>query len=194
MTSKLVSYACGDTLYSPFTDSERVFIIEHGYVIAYTHSYNGKRRIHLVYGPGAYFPVLATLNKTKQRATYEALTRVVVKEYPCAQFVNEIENNLDFSNKILRKTTAQLAIFADLVVNLQKTRVEDRLLRRLQLLAKSHGKTVSNGVRLAYILKHHHLADMIGVERESVSRALKALVAKNIIRYDEHKYLVICAV
>lgn len=188
MKSQTVVCADGETIYSPFSEDKSVFVISAGYVLAYSLEADGKKRIHLIYGPGSYFPVITTFNqKAGQRASYEALTRVAVTKYRLADFVESINSDLEFSNQILQKTVAQLGIFADIVINLHTAKLEAKLLNYLRNLAVKHGQNN----KLPYKLKHHQLADMLGAERETISRAMKALKKQDLVRVDQSGYLII---
>ena len=191
MRGKNVHVKTGEVIFSPFSRAKSVFIIRSGYVIAYAFDDTGKRRIHLIYGPGSYFPVLTTFSDKPQRATYEALCQVVVTEYSQTAFLDEVNNNPEFCREILDKTIGQLEIFADRIINLQMTRAEDKLLHRLESLASTHGTKQAKGRQLPYKLKHHHLADMLGVERETISRALASLVKSKKIALTEQGYMII---
>jgi CRP/FNR family transcriptional regulator len=184
MSGRTLTFHTGSTIYSPFVDERSVFIIELGYVMAYTHQDDGKRRIHLIYGPGAYFPVITTFKNAQQRATYESISQVVLTKYSRNEFVKALKADPALANRILDKTVDQLSIFADIVVNLQVSRLEDKLLNRLKDLAKAHGVPEKGLITLPYKLKHHHLSDMLGSERESVSRALNSLKRKSLITID----------
>jgi len=181
----------GSVIYSPFSVKPEVFFIKLGYVIAYTHDSDGKRRIHLIYGPGSYFPVITSFKDTEQRATYESITTVILTKVSRREFKAELKRNHDFSNLMLGKTVDQLGIFADRVIDLQLTKLEDKLLHRLTIMAKAHGIPNHQGIHLPYKLKHYLLADMLGVERESVSRALLSLKKKGDITSDPDGFIVI---
>ncbi len=191
MQGKTLVTNAGEVIYSPFSEQQNVFIIRTGYVLAYTNQDDGKRRIHLLYGPGSYFPVLTTFQDTEQRATYETLTRTALIKYGRQEFLSEIANNHEFSNQILSKTVAQLSIFADRIIGLQITGLEDKLIHRLKTLAKVNGIEVKEGIRLPYKLKHHHLSDMLGSERESTSRMLMILKKKGFVAKDTNGFLII---
>ena len=191
MKGETITVNTGSVIYSPFSTNGEVFVIKLGYVIAYTYENNGKQRIHLIYGPGSYFPVITTFKNTEQRASYESITQVVAVKYRRRDFLKELKTSRDFSNQILEKTVEQLSIFADIVVNLQVTKLEDKLLNRLKNLAKAHGIADKVIVTLPYKLKHHHLSDMLGAERESVSRALNILKKKRLIAVNARGFITI---
>jgi CRP-like cAMP-binding protein len=174
------------TIFSPFSSSRDIFMIDSGYVFAYNHDDDGKRRIHLIYGPGSYFPVLTAFTDRPQRSSYETLCRVTATRYKRTDFTAKLEHDLAFSNLILQKTVTQLGIFADIVINLHTTRLDDKLLNRLCNLAGSFGDEERV---LPFRLRHHHLADMLGVERESVSRALLRLKKLGLVQINKEGYL-----
>jgi CRP-like cAMP-binding protein len=144
-----------------------------------------------LYGPGAYFPVITAFFDRPQRAYYEALTGVVVDEYSHQEFTTLIEQDPTFTKEILRKTVSQLAIFASRVIELQTTKLDDRVLMKLTLLAKQHATGLHGEIVMPYSLKHHHIADMLGVERESISRSLNRLKRKGLLKTDRQGQLVI---
>ena len=181
----------GSLIYTPFKKRENVFVISSGYVLASPNDDNAKRRIHLIYGPASYFPVITTFKNSEQRASYEALTDVKIQTYSVDEFIKRIDVDHDFCKSILYKTVDQLSQFADRVIDLQQTKLEDRLLNRLEVLLKQHGEKIDVGTRLPYSLKHHHLADMLGVERESITRALSRLKSKGIVMQDKEGILTI---
>lgn len=178
-------YKKGSLIYAPFKKKENVFIISSGYVLASTNDENAKRRIHLIYGPSSYFPVITTFKDSQQRASYEALTDVKLQTYTIDKFIDRINKDHNFCKDILYKTVDQLSQIADRVIDLQQTKLEDRLLSRLEVLLKIHGEITDKGTRLPYSLKHHHIADMLGVERESLTRALNHLKLRGIILQDD---------
>ena len=182
--AKTVRFKCGEVIYSPFSRNREVFIIERGYVMAFTYEDTGKRRIHIMYGPGAYFPVITAFKNKDQRATYEGLTDVEVACYTKSKFTELIDQDPNFCKQILVKTVDQLTIFANRVVELQATKLEDRLLAKLTTLLDEHGIVAPHGRRLPYKLTHNHLADLLGVERESITRAYNRLRKKQIIQED----------
>ena len=186
-------FEIGDIIYSPFSARSTVFLLEKGYVIAFTHEQNGKRRIHLIYGPVSYFPVLTTFKNTEQRASYEAISPITARTFGREAFMQQLSTDLAFSNDILRRTVDQLAIFAERVIDLQATKLEDRLLESIRVLVKEHGEPASGGYRLPYKLKHHHFADMLGVERESITRAFNRLKHKRLITQDDTGIITIFA-
>ncbi len=170
-----------------------MFEIAEGYVTASTFDDDGKKRIHLIYGPGSYFPVLTTFSGGEQRATYEALTVVTVTKRSRENFLELLDNDAKFCRAILAKTVDQLTLFADRVIDLQMTKLIDQLQLKLSMLAKDHGRLRNGYTRLPYKLKHHHIADMLGVERESISRALGKLKSQGFLRISKDGYIEIRA-
>jgi len=185
-------YCIGDIIYSPFSLESGVFFIESGYVTASTIDDGGKKRIHLIYGPGTYFPLLSLHRGTPQRATYEALTDDVhISIMKQTDFNVRLDTEIRFCRDVLSKTVDQLALFADRVIDLQMTKLTEKLLCKLKVLASDHGVLADEYTQLPYKLRHHHLADMLGVERESVSRSLSSLKRDGLISIKDG-YILVC--
>ncbi len=170
------TFAKKSILYSPFSRTKKVFVIKSGYVSAHTIGVNGKIQIHLVYGPSSYFPVITTFKDKDQRATYSALTNVTVELYNREDFSKKIDSDKDFCKEILLQTVEQLGLFADRIINLETTKTSDRLKHRISALCRAHGKHVGDFLYLPYDLTHQQIADMIGAERETVSRLIRQLI------------------
>lgn len=179
LKSKVEWFNDGEVVHSVFMSSSKVYFLQSGYVTASTIDDDGKKRIHLIYGPGDYFPILSIFNGTEQRATYETLVRSKVLSISADDFKHQLSTDLNFCNQILKKTVNQLAMFAERVIDLQTTKLSEKLLRKLKILAKDHGIKSADQYTLPYKLTHQHIAELLGVERESVSRNLTILKKQN---------------
>lgn len=183
-SSKKVIFDLGDLIYSPLSSFKKVFIIQKGHVVAFTLDSNGKKKIHLIYGPGDYFPVITSFEDKQQRASYEAISRTMLEVYSREDFKEKIDNDQNFCKTILLKTVSQLSLFADNILDLTKTGLQNKLLVRIKLLIKQHGVEKDNTLFLPFPLTHQQLADMLGVERESISRIINPLKTKHAIQID----------
>jgi len=67
--------------------------------------------------------------------------------------------------------------------------VADRVRRRLERLAEVHGHPVPGGVRIDAPLTQEELAAMVGATRESVNRAVVAMVAQRRLRLEGRRYV-----
>lgn len=183
------SYGEAEEIYSPFSRAQKVYFIESGYVTASTIDDDSKHRIHLIYGPGSYFPILNVFRGTQQRATYTALTNVTLSVMSASDFLTKLDSDGQFCRDTLSRTVDQLAMFADRVIDLQMTKLSDQLLLKLRALAKDHGSRVGGYSQLPYKLRHQQIADLLGTERESISRNLKKLELRGSIITTKNGFL-----
>jgi hypothetical protein len=66
------------------------------------------------------------------------------------------------------------------------SRVDERLMSMMWLLAESWGHVTSSGIRLRLVLSHDTLGELVGAQRPTVSIALKELAKRgSLIRQDE---------
>lgn len=176
---KREKYKRKEILFSPLSSHKCVFVLNKGFVKAYTISNDGNKKVHLIYGPNSYFPILTSFDESKQqRATYEAMTDVDTLVMSTSDFLKKIEENHSFSTDVLKKTVDQIAVFADRIINLEMTNLATKLEYRLHSLLRSHGALRGDMLWLPYKLSHQDLAEMFGVGREAVSRVINETLEK----------------
>jgi hypothetical protein len=64
----------------------------------------------------------------------------------------------------------------------------ERVRRKLLQLARDYGRVTSNGVKLDLPLTHALLGEMVGSERETVTRAIDQLESSGFLTRDGHYY------
>jgi CRP/FNR family cyclic AMP-dependent transcriptional regulator len=76
----------------------------------------------------------------------------------------------------------------DSIANFGNVRPVDRVERKLLQLAREHGRVVADGIRLDFPITHELLAEMIGLARETVSRAIERLERTGFVVRDGRSY------
>ncbi len=78
----------------PYDDtSSRVFLVDEGYVKVVSHSSSGSERIHYLYGPGDFFPVIRLFSDIEVRAEFVAFTDTVILSKSVSDTTGFFENN-----------------------------------------------------------------------------------------------------
>ena len=70
------------------------------------------------------------------------------------------------------------------------TKVEKRLAAKLWKLCRDYGTQTENGTLIDIEMTSENLADLIGIRRETVSRALKVLQDEGLILYKKRKIII----
>ena len=67
---------------------------------------------------------------------------------------------------------------------------EARVRMALYRLCRSHGRSTETGTRIELRLTHRELANMVGITRETATRALLRLESTKLIQVDERCFVV----
>lgn len=181
VTKKL---AVGQELYRPFEKSEVVYVVLEGAIRIYQLSYDGRKFVVDILGPGAIFgDVCPGCNWSFSLGNYvEAAAPTVVGQWAKERF-------LDF---ITRHPKAALLVIGDLNYRLHhldfKTKsivlndAEKRVLAELLMFAKEFGRQTKTAYVINQRLTHEVIAAMVGTTRETVTYALNSLRRQKVIK------------
>jgi len=82
-------------------------------------------------------------------------------------------------------------MYRQLKNTMSTTKAEKRLAAKLWKLCRDYGKPAGTGTRIDIELTNASLADLIGIRRETVSRALKTLQDEGLIVYKKREIIVL---
>jgi CRP-like cAMP-binding protein len=103
----------------------------------------------------------------------------------------EIEKNSILAQKILSQVVKRIQQSEQLLAIAGIRKVEDRLIKLLQLLGQEIGENKDSGIRLKVRLTHQHLASSIGTTRVTITRLLGDLQKQGFISLDSNRHIVI---
>ena len=120
------------------------------------------------------------------------------------QTLTKCKVKISDSDKVIKFLKKEPASLYDLTVRFAKgldgltTRIEsllgekaqDRIISLLLYLSEKFGKETHEGIKINLPLSHQEIAKWVGLERETVTRQLKALNAKGLIKYMRRKITV----
>ena len=171
-------------------DTTHVFMIEKGFVRAYTINNRGVQFTHVVFTGYDMFPAFRVFDGDEE-LFYEALSVTTVYALPRADLVQLVRTDLLASNNLLRITTRQTRILADRVRNLEFRYAPERIIFRLLVMAERFGEERQDGSY--YIdapISQPVIATAVNASRESVSRTMENLKVTGLIDYNS-RHLVI---
>jgi CRP-like cAMP-binding protein len=92
------------------------------------------------------------------------------------------------ADALLREVADALRRKQDSIANLGDVRHVERIRRKLVQLARDYGRVTGDGVRLDLPLTHALLGEMVGSERETVTRGIDQLETAGFLSRDGHQY------
>lgn len=166
-----------------FSENEKgqdLFIILSGAVEVFN-EYNGKRKVLAVLKEGDFFGEISVLTSLPRTASIKAVTDVEMLVLYKQNLLDLIKMNYIFSLNIIKALSEKL-INANQQINwLTFKNVQGRIAAQLFLLSNKFGKKVDEGILITLKTPHKFIADLAGLPRETVSRAMNQFKEENSI-------------
>lgn len=172
----------GEVIFREGDPGDTLFVIASGMVKISRLTVDGREKTLSYLGPGEFFGEMALLDQEARSATVEAL-----EETECLAL-----NRLDFLRLMRTHSTIGIQVVQVLSKRLRDTNtqvmdtafrdVRGRVIRVILDLAERLGVDTDSGRRIELHLTHRELANLAGTSRETVSRIIAWLRARDSIR------------
>lgn len=157
--------------------------IREGYIKRYLISKDGTLGTQSMYGPGYFFPLTAAfialldqqIYHGDETYFYEAVTDVQIYTIDRATLAAAAETDPLIYKEVLYEAGRRLQSNIQLLENMSLKSAYARVAHQLTFLATQFGEPVDGGTRIQLPLTHQDLADMLSLNRETVSRAVGKL-------------------
>jgi CRP/FNR family transcriptional regulator len=182
-------YKAGEVVLPEEETGRSVYVVREGRVKVSRWLPSGRELILAYHGPPEHFGEMALLDGRTTPATVTAVTAASVVTLDRVHF-EALLRTPSFARTLLqvlcgrcRDAWAQLEI-------LNQREPDARLRMALHRLCKSHGRTDPDGVWIDLRLTHRELANIVGVTRETATRALTRLEAEKLVIARDKSFLV----
>lgn len=169
------SFEAGAPLVHQGSPSRDLFVLAEGRVRVVMTTPEGDELLLAVLGPGATVGELSVLDGEPRSATVMALEPVRALRVDGRSFGQFLLARPQAVVGLLRVLSRRLRDADERRLDLSVAPAEQRLARGLLALAAEHGEVVEHGVRLTAPLSQADLAAYVGLSREAVNQALRAL-------------------
>lgn len=169
-------------------DSEYVYFILSGVVSVYKLNERGKRKIIFMF-PKGNFVNEDQQGDFKSAVWAQAFEDSVLLCIPKDVFMNLMVNDPQFLRYIYASLSKKVRRMYRQLKNAE-AKLDKKLASKIYKLAKDHGVSSSKGIYINMELSVTYLSDLLGAQRESVSRALKILVDEGLVIYDKKSFFV----
>jgi CRP-like cAMP-binding protein len=186
----VTSYKRGEYLFHDKDSTRQIFAVLSGIIFLYKLNANGEKRSVFVYGPGAI------LNDESIDGKPESTNCDILKD---AEIVS-IERDVFFKTlsedaALSRAFMGSMALKMRRLYHLMKNtsgnlRGDKRIAARLWKLSRDFGIPVELGTEINFDLTITFLADLLGAQRETVSRQAKALSNEGLIIVKNGRFII----
>jgi CRP/FNR family cyclic AMP-dependent transcriptional regulator len=176
-----VRYKKGDVVFYKTDMSTDLYIVSSGKIKAVLADEDGSEMVLALFEKGAFFGELSLLDGKGRSATIVANTDAELAILKQDAFLDLLRENPKISIDLMTTLVERLRNADEMIESLAFFEVGERLIRTLLETAAPDG-TGEKGFRKAGRLTHKELAARIGCSREAVSKCLKILSGKGIVK------------
>jgi len=188
---KSAQYKKGDVIFHKTDLSTDLYIVNSGKLKAVLMDDEGDEIVLAQFEKGAFFGELSLLDGKGRSATIVADRNSELSVLKKDMFLELLYKNPQISVELMTTLVERLRKADELIESLAFLEVGERLIRSL-LDAAAADDTGTTGFLKAGKLTHKELSSRIGCSREAVSKCLKMLSGKGIVRESEGNILIAC--
>lgn len=178
------TYKKGEIIIRADDTPTQVFYLEQGTVRAYAISQKGEELVVTIFKPFSFFPMSQAVNQTPNNYYYEAMDEVILRKAPTGDVILFIKDNPEILFDLLSRVYKGVEGMMTRMTYLMGESAYKRLLIELVIHAKRFGEKKNEGVEIT--LSEKEIAAQSGLTRETVSREIKHLKDKQLIRFEKN--------
>jgi CRP-like cAMP-binding protein len=168
-----------------------VYLIQNGYVKAYSISQLGQQNLLLVQGENEIMPLPWALDGPQKLGIfYEAMSDVTVLSTSKPDLRVAMGSNSWLTEQVLRQLVNTFTVYAQRIQSLGYRLPRERVIACLLDLATRFGQEDGHNVTIKAPITHQDIADSINMTRETASRALHQLVKDGLITQLDHLFVI----
>jgi len=170
---------------------EAVYLIESGYVKAYSISQQGQQNLLLIHGKDEIMPLPWALDgPQKVGIFYEAMSKVTMLRSSKNYLRAAMGNNSWLAEQILRQLINTFTVYAQRIQNLGYRLPRERVIACLLDLGTRFGERDGLDLIIKAPVTHQDIADSTNMTRETASRALELLFKDKLISQINHYFVI----
>lgn len=190
-TGRKLEFQKGEIVLRAGDEPRGVYLMETGYIKAYSLSKEGNEHTHIVFHPGEIFPVMWLMVDAVRNVYYQAIAPTTVWLVPKEDFKQYISQNNQMAMALLEQTTDMFRLYAGRIDNLLYSNSYERTAYRLLSLMDRMGKQVDGKWLIRAPVTHQDIASSVNLTRETVSRCMERMRRKGLISQDDQRRIVL---
>jgi CRP-like cAMP-binding protein len=167
-----------------------LFIVLSGMVRIQYKSSDGRVKTFAMLSEGEFFGEMAILTESSRSASAEAIVETDVMLIEKEGFMELLKKDAAFCIEILKVVCARLETADRQIETLTFKNLPGRVAGQMFELAKKYGKKQDGGILIDIRITHQELADMVGTNRESISKIIAQFKAENSLDVKGHLFFI----
>ncbi len=172
----------GEVIIRPEDEPSGIFLIEWGFVKAYTITKYGEENLMLVRGSGSVFPLIWAFTGEHRQVSYEAMEETSVWRVSKSDYIEFLDKNPDVNPIILDMVVEAYRLHSERVITLSYRTARERIVSFL-LVTANRFAVEKDGIQIIMApFRQTDIASSVNATRETTSRELNALRKKGLIK------------
>lgn len=186
-----IQYKKGEIIIRPEDDPNGVFLIEWGFVKAYTITKYGEENLLLVRGSGGVFPLIWAFTGEHREITYEAMEPTSLWRVGKAEYIEFLDRNPKTMPIILDMAIEAYRLHSERVITLSYRTTRERIVSYLITNAIRFGILNKDGSTTIHLpLRQSDIASSVNATRETASREINGLKKKGFLAIKDHRIVI----
>lgn len=166
---------------------EKLFILIEGKVSIFKMSENGERKIIFILNQGEMINEILLNENNTSTVACEAFENSLILEYNNNDFISIIENDFTMTKNILSYMEKRTRRLYRQLKNSISIKMDKKLAAKLYRIGKEFGISKGQWTFINVNISITYIADMLGCKRETLSRAMKTLQDKGLVKIEGKK-------
>ncbi|KJZ83687.1 MULTISPECIES: Crp/Fnr family transcriptional regulator [unclassified Clostridium] len=188
--SDVKEHRAGEILFEDKEDVFTVYFVLKGIVSLYKINECGQKKVIFMLGKGKIINEVI-IKELPASINCEIFEDAVILGIKKEKLLNIMKEDFDLcKNIIISLSSKTRRLYRQLKNTPSSIKIEKRLAAKLYKLAKDYGVEHEDGIVIDMEISITYMADLLGSQRETVSRAMKVLQKNNLINYKSKKIII----
>ncbi|MGL4254619.1 MAG: Crp/Fnr family transcriptional regulator [Fusobacteriaceae bacterium] len=184
-----ISLQKGETLFWEHSKVENIYFLLQGNVTIYKENFNGKRKVIYMIGGGSFINEVIIDGK-ESSVSCDAFDRCQLLLFPQEKFLKILEKNPEIALAFINSMGNKIRRLYRQVKNSSVLSMEKKIAAKLWKLSKDYGEEIGKWTKINLKISNTLLAEMLGTNRETVSRGILKLSDKGYVEKKDGYFLV----
>lgn len=190
--SQCQKFKQGETLFLEHSFCENIYFIINGNVTVYKDNSDGKRKIVYLLGEDSFLNDTVIYDEAqKTSVSCDAFTDIKVLVIPIREFKKLISKYPDLAILIIKSLSKKTKRLYRQLKNTTTISMDKRIAAKLWKLAKDFGYEYGEFHGFTVKVNNTYLADMLGTNRETVSRGIKKLKELGLVKVENGQIFIL---
>jgi len=180
-------YKKGETIVRPEDDPGGIYLIEWGFVKAYSITKYGEENLLSIRSNGVIFPLIWAFTGEHRQITYQAMDHTSLWRVSKADYLEFLNRNPDIMPVILDMAIEAYRLHSERVITLSYRTARERIVSFLISTTERFGIMNKDGSITIHVpFRQADIASSVNATRETTSRELNSLKKKGLISMKDH--------